>query len=165
VTIPAATPVGTYVLLGCADDTSTNIESNETNNCAASVGSVSITAPDLVATTVSNPPGAARIGGSFSVTDSTQNRGNASSVASTTRYYLSVDRVKSTGDRLLIGGRSVPTLAPTAVSTGAAIVTIPTTTTAGAYFLLACADDTKVSIESSETDNCVASAGTVAVAP
>ena len=165
VTIPAATPVGTYVLLGCADDTSTNIESNETNNCAASVGSVFITAPDLVATTVSNPPAAAHIGGSFSVTDSTQNRGSAASVASTTRYYLSADRVKSTGDRLLTGGRSVPILAPNAVSTGGATVTIPTTTTAGTYFVVACADDTKVSIESSETDNCVASASTVAVAP
>ena len=157
--------MGTYVLLGCADDTSTNIESNETNNCAASAGSVSITGPNLVATAVSNPPGTARIGGSFSVTDSTQNRGSAPSVASTTHYYLSADRVKGAGDGLLTGGRNVPILAPNAVSTGAAVVTIPTTIAAGTYFILACADDTKVSIESSETDNCVASASTVAVAP
>ena len=165
VTIPAATPVGTYVLLACADDTSTNIESNEANNCTAAIGSVSIKAPDLVATAVSNPPATMQLGRAFSVTDSTQNRGGAASSASTTRYYLSADRVKSTGDRLLTGGRSVPILAPNAVSTGAAIVTIPTTMTAGTYFLLACADDTNVGVESNETNNCVASASGVAVAP
>jgi subtilase family serine protease len=165
VTIPATTPAGTYALLACADDTSVNVESSETNNCTAAAGSVSIRAPDLVATSVTNPPANARIGGTFSVTDHTQNRGNAASTASTTRYYLSVDRLKGTGDRLLTGGRSVPMLAPNAVSTGSASVTIPSTTAAGTYFLMACADDTRTSIESSETNNCVASAAAVAVAP
>jgi subtilase family serine protease len=61
--------------------------------------------------------------------------------------------------------RSVPTLAPNVVSSGSATVTIATTTTAGSYFLLACADDTNVSIESNETNNCVASASAVAIAP
>jgi len=36
VTIPAATPVGDYFLLACADDTFQVMESNETNNCRAS---------------------------------------------------------------------------------------------------------------------------------
>jgi hypothetical protein len=164
-TIPAATPVGTYVLLACADDTSTNIESNESNNCIASVASMSIRAADLAATAVSNPPATARLGASLQVGDSTANRGNAASVASVTRYYLSLDRVKSTDDRLLGGSRSVPILAPSAVSTGVATVTIPTTTPVGTYFLLACADDTKVSIESNEANNCVASASATVVGP
>lgn len=165
VSLPATVPVGTYVLLACADDTSTNVESNETNNCRASAGSVSVKAPDLVATTVTNPPATARIGGSFTVSDSTQNRGNASSTASTTRYYLSVDRMKQTGDRLLTGARSVPILAPNAVSTGAARVAIPTTAPAGTYFVLACADDAKASVESNETNNCVASVSAMKIAP
>ena len=37
----------------------------------------------------------------------------------------------------------------------------PTTTAAGSYFLLACADDTKQVIETSETNNCKASAAKV----
>ncbi|HEY1328973.1 MAG TPA: SBBP repeat-containing protein [Casimicrobiaceae bacterium] len=165
VTLPTATPVGKYVLLACADDTATNGESNEGNNCIASAASVSIVAPDLVSTAVSNPPVTARLGGAFKVSDSTANRGNAASAASVTRYYLSLDRVKSTGDRLLGGSRNVPVLAPNAVSAGAATVTVPTTTPLGSYFLLACADDTKVGIESNETNNCVASASAVKVGP
>ena len=87
------------------------------------------------------------------------------SAASVTRYYLSLDRVKSTGDQLLGGNRNVPILAPNAVSTGAATVTIPAATPVGTYFLLACADDTKVSIESNETNNCVASASATNIGP
>jgi subtilase family serine protease len=164
-TIPAATPLGTYVLLACADDTSTNSESNESNNCTAAAGSVSIVASDLVSTAVSNPPATARVGTSFSVTDSTANRGGAASAASVTRYYLSLDRSRNTGDRLLGGVRNVPVLAPNAVSTGATTVTIPTTTPLATYFLLACADDTRGSIESSETNNCVASTSVMKVGP
>ncbi len=165
VTIPTATPLGTYVLLACADDTSTNIELNESNNCTASAGSVVVAAPDLVATTVSNPPATARVGTSFNVTDSAANRGRVASAASVTRYYLSLDRAKSTGDALLGGSRNVPILAVNAVSTGAATVTIPTATAAGTYYLLACADDTKVRVESNETNNCVASASAIKVGP
>jgi len=165
VTIPTATPVGTYVLLACADDTSTNVESNESNNCAAAVGSVSIGAPDLVSGYVSNPPLTAKVGTTFKVSDTTENRGKMASPASVTRYYLSVDRVYGAGDRLLGVGRTVPVLAPSAGSTGAVMVTIPTATPVGTYFLIACADDTKVSIEANETNNCVASTGAVKVLP
>jgi hypothetical protein len=163
VTIPTTTPVGTYVLLACADDTSTNVESNEGDNCRASATSVSVRAADLVATTVGNPPATARPGGQFTASDATANRGTLASLASTTRYYLSLDRAKSTGDRLLGGGRSVPALAPGAVSTGAAAVTIPTTVPAGTYFLLACADDAKAGVESNEANNCVASGSAVKI--
>lgn len=165
VIVPAATPVGTYVLLACADDTSTNIESNETNNCTASAGSVSIGAPDLAASYVSNPPVTAQVGATFKVSDSTENRGKMASTPSVTRYYLSLDRIYGTGDRLLGTSRDVPILAPTVVSTGAVMVAIPAGTPAGTYFLLACADDTKVNIESSETNNCIASMTAMNVGP
>jgi hypothetical protein len=164
-TIPTATPVGTYVLLACADDTSTNVESNESNNCAASAGMVSVGGPDLVATYVSNPPATAQVGTMFKVSDTTENRGKMASAASVTRYYLSLDRVYGTGDRLLGAGRSVPSLAPNTTLTGAVMVTIPAGTPAGTYFLLACADDTKVNIESSETNNCIASMTAINVGP
>ena len=165
VIVPPTTPIGTYVLLACADDTSTNIESNETNNCAASAGSVSIGAPDLAASYVSSPPVAAQVGATFKVSDTTENRGKLASTTSVTRYYLSLDRVFGIGDRLLATGRNVPILAPNAASTGAVMVTIPTATPAGNYFLLACADDTKVNIELSETNNCIASMTAMNVGP
>ena len=54
---------------------------------------------DLMPTTMTlNPPAPLRVpGGSFSVTDTVQNVGVGPSGSSTTRYYLSLDAVKSSG--------------------------------------------------------------------
>src|SRR5439155_3927275 len=113
----------------------------------------------------SNPPPTAGIGKSFSVTDVAKNQGLTSAGASVTRYYLSTDKLKSSGDKLLSGSRSVPTLAAGQSSTGTVSVTIPSGTTAGIYFLLACADDTKVVPETNEINNCIASTSTVTAGP
>ena len=119
--------------------------------------------PDLVETDVSNPPAGAVLGGSFGVTDTVANRGTAAARASTTRYYLSADRLKSPTDRLLTGSRAVPSLAVAATSAGSVTVTIPAATALGTYYLLACADDTLVVAESNESNNCRVSATTVVV--
>ena len=47
-------------------------------------------------------------GTAFSVTDTVENQGNAASISSTSRYYLSLDTVKDPGDRLLTGSRRFP---------------------------------------------------------
>ncbi len=162
VTIPANTPPGTYVVLACADDTSVVVESVEGNNCLASIGTVQVTAADLIEPALSDPPTSGVVGTtSFVVTDTTQNVGTASAGASTTRYYLSLDTLKNTGDRLLAGTRSVAALAVGATATGSVTVTIPASTASGTYFLLACADDLNAVAETSETNNCVASATTM----
>jgi hypothetical protein len=46
-------------------------------------------------------------------------------------------------------------------------VTVPTTTTLGTYYLLACADDTGILTvpESDETNNCIASGTVVEITP
>lgn len=166
VTIPSNTTLATYYLLACSDNTTVVVETNETNNCLASGTTVQVTRPDLIETAVSNPPASAIRGSGFSVTDTAQNTGAVSTVASTTtRYYLSLDTTKGSGDKLLTGTRSVGTLAAGATSTGPVTVTIPTSTTLATYFLLACSDDTAVVVETNETNNCKASAGTVIVGP
>jgi hypothetical protein len=43
VTIPSTTPLNTYLLLACADDLNTVVETNETNNCKASATAVTVT--------------------------------------------------------------------------------------------------------------------------
>jgi CARDB len=164
-TIPSGTAAGTYFLLACADDTKIVAEGNETNNCLASGTAVQIKGPDLRETSVSNPPSAVKIGGSFSVTDVAKNQGLTSAGASVTRYYLSTDRLKSSGDTLLSGSRSVATLLAGQSSTGTVSVTIPSGAAAGIYFLLACADDTKLVSETNETNNCIASTNTVTAGP
>ena len=71
-----------------------------------------MTRPDLVQTVVSDPPAAAAPGSSFKLVDTVQNQGLVAAAASTTRYYLSTDQQKGSGDTLLTGSRSVPSLAP-----------------------------------------------------
>ena len=124
---------------------------------------MSIRAADLASTAVSNPPATARLGASLQVSDSTANRGNAASVASVTRYYLSLDTGKDAADRLLTGSRSTGILAAGASSSGSLNVSIPAGTPAGVYYLLACADDTSFINESSEANNCLASSSTLQI--
>lgn len=157
---------GTYYVIACADELKTVGESNESNNCGVSAGTFTVTdaGPDLTVTAVSNPPANANINQSFSVTETVRNA-SASSMAgaSTTRYFLSTDTLKSGGDPALTGSRSVPTLAPLATNSGSANVTVPGGTPAGTYYLLACADGNNAVMESSENNNCRASATTVAI--
>jgi hypothetical protein len=120
---------------------------------------------DLVETTVTNPPAQALLGSQFAVTDTTLNRGGKLTVPSTTRYYLSLDQVKNSGDKALTGTRSIPSLSPGQDSCGIVAVTVPSTTTAGTYYLLACADDLKKVSEKNENNNCTASTTQVTVGP
>jgi hypothetical protein len=140
-------------------------ESNEANNCRASSTRVVVKTVDLVETAVSNPPATVSVGGSFAVTDTAKNQGTGNAGASTTRYYLSLDTIKGAGDKRLTGSRAVPALAAGALSTGTVSVTVPATTVAGTYRLLACADDTRVVAESNEANNCRASSTTVQITP
>ena len=118
--------------------------------------------PDLVVSSVSDPPASIVQGHSFNVTDTTANRGAAAD-ASTTRYYLSTDTTITASDVLLTGTRSIPALGAGLNSSDTVSVTVPLATTPGAYYLGACADDLTAVTESSETNNCRASASTITV--
>ncbi len=165
VTVATSTKLGVYYLLACADDLNVTAESNEGNNCLASTTTVEVVAPDLIVTAVSNPPAGAAPGGSFTVTDTAANSGNASAGPTTNRYHLSLDAKKTKGDRLLTGTSAVPGLGVGANSTSTITVTIPASTAPGTYYLLACADDLKKAPESNEKNNCKASATAVTVSP
>ena len=147
VTVPLQTPIGIYYLLACANDIS----------CISSTKPTQLTAPDLVETSVSDPPASASAGDSFPVTDTVKNQGNRSAAASVTQYYLSTTSFKDDSPILLIGKRSIPSLAPGKTSPGTVTVKIPFNTPDGIYYLLACADDTNKVAESDETNNCIAS--------
>ena len=162
VTIPSATPLGTYYFLACADDLAQRAERNEANNCVPSSGTIQVTRPDLLETAVSAPPATAVRGTSFSVTDTVLNQGALAAGTSTTRYYLSANPVKDGNDRL-VGSRSVPALGASATSTGTASVAVPSNMSLGAYYLIACADNTTNVTESDETNNCLASDTSVQV--
>jgi hypothetical protein len=163
-TIPASLSPGTYWQLACADDARSVSESNEDNNCLVSDTAVEVRRPDLVETSVSDPPAALAPGNKFAVTDTVQNASTVSTIMSATRYYFTIDAVKDPGDVMLTGTRSVSGLAAAATSTGSRMVTVPSTTPLGTYRLVACADDKEKLAESNEGNNCVASAGAVLIA-
>jgi trimeric autotransporter adhesin len=66
------------------------------------------------------------------------------------------------GDKLL-GGRAVPALGANAASAASLQLMVPTSTALGTYYLLACADDTRLVAETDEVGNCRASTSTVQV--
>jgi hypothetical protein len=94
----------------------------------------------------------------LTVYDTVQNVGLVSSGgASTTRYWLSLDKPKSSGDKLLVGSRLVSSVGPGGLNSGQVQATVPTSTTPGAYYLIACADAGTAVTELVETNNCKAS--------
>ena len=135
-------------------------------NASTSVTATFVVAkPDLVDIAVSDPPATVRLGGTFTVTDTVHNQGPVAAGSSTTRYFLSADTVKNTGDRALNGSRSVPALGAGATSTGTVSVKVPWATSPGTYYVLACPDAPKLVPESNEKNNCRPAAARVQVTP
>ena len=126
---------------------------------APSSGTVTIVsddvAPDLrvVAFTV---PDTAGSGSTVTVSDTTTNQGTGPSGPSTTSFYLSTNSSSSSDDQLL-GSRPVSGLAVGASSEGTSSLTLPSTTAAGAYYLLAKADSAGTLTETNESNNVRAS--------
>jgi hypothetical protein len=164
-TLDPGAPVGDYHVIACADSRGTVAEFDEENNCRTSAGKIQVTpaSPDLVVTSVADPPAWAEQGHTFTASDTTRNVGLNVAAASRTRYYLSADTVRDPGDRVLPGARRVPSLGAGVSSSGSQEVTVPAKTQSGTYFLLACADDTSLVEESDETNNCIASSTRIAV--
>jgi hypothetical protein len=172
VTVPKSAKPGIYYLIACADDTKVvNEGTNENNNCLASTTTIEIKAPDLVVTAVTNPPPAISPGGNFGVTDTVHNGGNANAtVSSTNGYFLSLDTKKNAADIALTGTRTVGPLNIGGDSTGSATLTVPLSTAANSYYLIACADAANKVAEGNasnngEKNNCRASATKVTVSP
>jgi subtilase family serine protease len=155
---------GTYQMWAQVDTFNTNSESNESNNILGpQTIVVQAPRPDLVESAVSNPPSSIVVGASFSASDTVVNNGPGAAGVSMTRFYLSTDQVKDASDRLLNGTRTVGGLSAGAASSGSVSVTVPASTPAGLYHLLACADDQAWVLESNEVNNCIASGSRVAV--
>ena len=87
------------------------------------------------------------------VSDTTTNDGAGASAASVTRFYLSSNSSFDAGDTLLDGARSVPALDPGVSSVGPTTITIPASTPAGAYYVIAKADADGAVSETTETNN------------
>src|SRR5262245_2276196 len=93
------------------------------------------TGRDLVVTAVSNPAGPISPGSSITISDTVRNAGTADALSSVTRFYFSLDAVKSSNDIRLSGSRTVGALTGGAESSGATLLTTPVTVPAATYRL------------------------------
>jgi subtilase family serine protease len=147
--LPLNTAAGLVYVVAKADGDDVISELQENNNVRISPA-VKI-GPDLMVSGVT-APGTAAAGAYVQVSDTTRNQGADSAGASTTNYYLSPNIVFDAAD-VVLGGRSVPSLAAGAVNTGSAMVQIPGTTAAGTYYVLGRADSANAVTESLENNN------------
>ena len=152
--IPLAAPqtAGTYYYGACVDPATG--ESDTTNNCSASVA-LDIRAskhPDLEVGTPSVTDTTPEPGGTFTLSATVTNAGDAASAATTLRYYRSADTAITTSDTA-VGTDAVGVLPVLGTSDESILVTGPSTP--GTVYYGACVDP--VAGESDTTDNCSAS--------
>ena len=155
ITIPADTVPGDYFLYVVADDAGAVAEGNETNNIWLSPLAIGGGGgePDLQVETV-NWPVETVWDQDVSVTLETgvRNIGTGAAGEFDVRVYLSADDVAD-GSDVLLATRTVTELAAGLVSDGQMVVTIPTETVSGEYFLCVVADAGETVAESDEQNN------------
>ena len=111
-----------------------------------------VVGPDLMIFTLTAPATGAA-GGTMTVTDTVKNQGAGQAAASRTRFYFSANSVLDAADVLLADTRAVPALAAGSTSTGTTMLTIPSSTVAGTYFIIGKADGDDAVGETNETNN------------
>ena len=117
--------------------------------------------PNLVVSSISNPPGTTSIGGNFDLTNSVRNAGSVGAGASGTKYYLFSTANGTKQD--LKGNQAVPALNAGQTFGLKVSLEVRTETLPGQYKVQACADGGKDVSESNEDDNCLTSSGVVKV--
>jgi subtilase family serine protease len=164
-TVPLATPLGTYYVCAMADSGNTVTESNETNNslCTATA-TVTVALPDLIMTLVSPNSSSVNAGATFTVSNTEKNQGGAPAVGFVVNFHLSTDATYGGGDDIVFTTtRPGGTLAPGASSNVNTTLTIPASTPPGTYYVCAMADyDFRVP-ETDETNNTLCSATPITV--
>jgi CARDB protein/Calx-beta domain-containing protein len=125
---------------------------------SAAVAIVSDDLPaDLIVSALTAPP-VAGAGLTISVADTTINQGGGSALASYNAFFLSTNALLDKSD-IPLGVRAVPALAPGASSQATTVLTIPSTTPTGTYYIVAAADASNVNLEAQEGNNTRATAG------
>jgi subtilase family serine protease len=158
-TIGNSVAAGSYYLVYQADGYNYVAESNESNNAVADV--INITKPDLIVQNNSNPSSAAA-GSSIQLNYQIKNQGNASAVASNTKFYLSQDLHIGNED-VYLGYDYVSGIAAGNYSSESTTLNLGSNIAAGNYYLAYIADGDGNVAESNETNNGIA--GVIAITP
>jgi subtilisin len=157
-TIPAGTAPGVYRILVRAETARSLAESSESNNVRATAP---ITIGRDVSVTAAATATAAGPGETIVVDHTVKNTGSvAITTAFTVAFYLSTDATINAGD-VLLGTRTVSSLAAGAVSRNLKSVVIPKGTAMGTYRILVRADSGALLAEATESNNIRATAAVV----
>ena len=150
---------GTYYVMACANYNNAVTESNTANNCTAA--QISVAGADLVESSVSILTTSPTLGSSLQVSDTVLNQGAGKAGASYTGFYLSTNgTIKGT----YLGYRSIGTLSAGASSGPVTTtLTLPTSTSGGTYYVIACANYTGTLVESNAINDCTTSSNTMLV--
>ncbi|OFY86520.1 MAG: hypothetical protein A3F72_06410 [Bacteroidetes bacterium RIFCSPLOWO2_12_FULL_35_15] len=151
-TIPVGTTPGNYYLLFYADYSNMVNETVETNNVKWTALTVTASSIDLVINSQTLSSSSVAAGTSISSTCYIFNQGNTSAVSSNVGYYLSTDSIWDGSDTYLnsyAGG----TLGAGASSYRSTALVIPSSTTAGNYYIIFFADYSNSVSETVETNN------------
>jgi hypothetical protein len=97
------------------------------------------------------------------LSDVTKNRGNRKAPRSRTGFFASKDTAR--GGDVKLTTRQVPALSPDEVSRNTKSIALPAGLAPGTYYVIACADATKVVTETREGNNCTLASGTFKVNP
>jgi uncharacterized protein (TIGR03437 family) len=162
-TIPAATPAGSYYIGIFVNNTESATESDYTNNYVSTPLTVTGNLPDLtITTTLSVSPTSVTPGSKVQLSSWTvANQGASASGSFQNAFYLSSSPVITTAGTLL-GTNSNTSLAPGGSFTwSAGMITIPASTPAGIYYLGILVNYNNAVTESNYSNNYASAALTV----
>ena len=148
--VPSSVTPGYYFVFVKVDADGVETETSESNNTY--LGGLVTIGPDLTITSL-GAPSTTEAGAAILVTDAVINLGGGGTTASMTRFYLSSNSSLDAGD-ILLGGASIRAGARSRRQQhGSVIVTIPSTTQTGSYYLIAKTDGDNTQPETSEANN------------
>lgn len=153
VTLDSQTASGSYYIIVVADPNNAVDESDEGNN-ASDAYLITVNEapkPDLFISNLSAPVSAVA-GTNVSVVNAVTNEGPGVAGSFPIQFYLSNDSVFDASD-IALGSRTVSGLAANSTSSVTTTLTIPSSTTAGSYYILAVADLASNLAEINEDNN------------
>ncbi|GGK57354.1 hypothetical protein GCM10011405_01820 [Rufibacter glacialis] len=158
VTIPSNASTGAYYILFRADYLNSVSETNEDNNVAAVAFSVVTPNVDLNLQSPGISSSSIPAGSQITVTSTAYNLGNMTASSSNMGYYLSANSTLDAND-ILVGFANGSSISPGTYNyaSKSSVVTIPSNTTPGNYYLIQAIDYLNSITESNENNNTVSS--------
>ncbi len=153
VTLDGQTAPDEYYIIVVADSSDAVDESDETNNVGEAYALTVNEAPkpDLIMSNLTAPDSAV-VGTTISVANTVANEGPGEAGSFRIEFYLSNDSVLDTSD-ITLGSRTVSGLAANDINSATSPLTIPLTTAAGNYYIIAAADAGDILAETNEANN------------